>query len=148
MPRIRVRTVVDAPIRAVWAELEQIEHHVEWMHDAVAIRLLTDQTRGVGTRFECETKVGPLRTTDVMTITRWSPPRTMGVDHVGVIRGTGRFDLRRVRGGRTRITWTERLRFPPWLGGPVAATVAAPVLRRIWRRNLDALAARLAVTPR
>jgi hypothetical protein len=39
----------------------------------------------------------------------------------------------------TRVTWDERLRFPWWLGGPVAGLVAAPVLRRVWRGNLRRL---------
>jgi hypothetical protein len=107
------------------------------MHDAEAIRFLTEQRRGVGTRFECDTRVGPIRLTDVMEVTEWRPRRAMGIRHVGVVTGTGRFRLRRLPGGRTRFTWTERLHFPWWLGGPIGATIGANlVLAPIWRRNL------------
>ena len=39
---------IPEPPGAVWAELERIEDHTEWMADAVAIDFLTDQRRGVG----------------------------------------------------------------------------------------------------
>ena len=57
----------------VWEVVEPIEHHVEWMHDAVAIRFQSDQHRGVGTRFLCDTKVGPIKLVDRMEITEWVP---------------------------------------------------------------------------
>jgi hypothetical protein len=106
------------------------------MADAVAIRFTSRRQHGAGTTFDCDTKIGPFRLTDRMEITEWRPRRVMGVRHVGLVTGTGRFTLRRRRGGRTRFRWDERLSFPWYLGGPVGAAVAAPVLRRIWRRNL------------
>ena len=69
----------------------------------------------------------------------------MGIRHVGVVTGTGRFTLGRARGRGTRFTWTEDLRFPWWLGGPVAGLVGRPVLRRVWRRNLRNLRRQLEV---
>ena len=141
MARIKVSTVIDAPRRDVWAAIEDVGTHVEWMADAVAIRFTSRKHRGEGTTFECDTRVGPLRLTDVMEITEWRPRRAMGVRHTGVVSGEGRFTLRRTRKGGTRFTWQERLRFPWWLGGPIGAAVAAPVLRRIWRRNLANLRA-------
>ena len=143
MARIRTRIDIDAPPAVVWRAIEDIESHVEWMDDAVAIRLISRRHRGVGTTFECDTKVGPLRLTDRMEITEWKPRRSMGVSHVGLVSGAGRFTLRRRRGGRTRFGWDERLSFPWFLGGPVGATAAAPILKRIWRRNLANLKARV-----
>ena len=144
MPRIRVQTTIDAPPRAVWGRLADIADHVSWMADAAAIRFLGERRSGVGTTFECETRVGPLRTRDVMEVTEWRERQSMGVRHRGLITGTGRFRLRRARRGRTRLTWDEDLRFPWWLGGPLGATVASPVLRAVWRGNLRRFAARVA----
>ena len=141
--RIRVSTVIDAPPGRVWTAVRDIASHVGWMHDAVAIRFTSPSREGVGTTFDCDTKVGPLRLTDRMEVTEWDEGRTMGIRHVGVVTGTGRFTLRRVRRGRTRFTWDERLVFPWWMGGRPASMAAAPVLRWIWRRNLADLKRRV-----
>jgi len=134
--RIRVGTMLDAAPEVVWRDVARIATHPEWMADAVGLRFLTERTSGVGTRFECDTKVGPFRLTDVMEITEWVPGRAIGVRHTGLVRGTGRFTLTPARGGRTRFRWRERLRFPLWLGGPLGALVAKPVLTRVWRRSM------------
>lgn len=142
MARLRVRTVLDAPPEVVWRDLQDIGSHAQWMEDAVAIRFASDQTSGVGTRFDCDTKIGPFRLTDQMEITEWSPGKAMGVQHTGLVAGTGRFTLKKAWGGRTVFQWRETLRFPLWMGGPVGALVAKPVLRWVWRRNLRNLAQR------
>lgn len=143
MARIHVETVIDASPGEVWASLEDVATHVEWMADAEAIRFLGPSRSGVGTRFECDTKVGPLRLTDVMEITEWEPGATMGVRHAGLVTGTGRFTLADAGAGRTRFTWAEELRFPWWMGGPVGGAVGKPLLRRIWVGNLRRLKARV-----
>lgn len=145
MSHISVSIELAATPAAVWSVVADVGSHVEWMADAAEIRFTTDQRSGVGTTFDCETRVGPLRTTDRMEITTWSPAREMGVRHVGLVRGEGAFRLFPLDGGaRTLFDWTEELRFPWYLGGPVAAAAAAPVLRIIWLRNLRALRTRLA----
>jgi carbon monoxide dehydrogenase subunit G len=136
--RIRVGITIDAPPAEVWRVLEPIERHVDWMADAESIRFTGAQTRGVGTSFDCVTRIGPLRTTDRMIISEWKPGRAMGIEHRGVVRGQGRFTLRRRRAG-TRFTWREQLQFPWWMGGPVGALAAKPILRAVWRRNLRRL---------
>ena len=143
MARIRVSTVIDATPAGVWSAIDDIATHVHWMEDATAIRFRGTKRQGVGTVFECDTKVGPLTLLDVMEITDWQPRRRMGVRHVGLVTGSGAFTLRPAKGGRTRFTWRERLVFPWWLGGPVGAAVGSEVLRLIWRRNLRNLKGRV-----
>jgi uncharacterized protein YndB with AHSA1/START domain len=140
--KVEVSTVLAAPPETVWSVIEPIETHTEWMADAVRITFTTERRRGVGTAFDCLTRVGPFRTVDRMVVTEWEPGRAMGIEHRGLFRGAGRFTLDPVgHGGEaTLFTWTEHVVFPWWLGGPAGALVATPVLRRIWRENLDRLA--------
>ena len=128
----------------MWAAIEDIRTHVEWMAEAEAIRFTSSRRKGVGTTFDCDTRVGPLRTTDRMEITAWRPGRVMGIRHVGAVTGEGRFLLRRRLRGGTRFTWEERLVFPWWMGGPLGALVGGHVvLRLVWRRNLRNLKDRI-----
>jgi len=139
MATIRVGTVIDATPDKVWAVVENVADHVDWMHDAVAIRFTTPTTSGVGTTFDCDTKVGPFRLTDKMEITEWIPQQVMGVRHVGVVTGTGKFTLTPHLGGTT-FTWAEELIFPWWLGGKLGEIVGAKlVMGFIWKRNLREL---------
>ena len=122
----------------LWEELRHIDHHVQWMTDAISIEFLGDQREGVNTSFRCVTKVGPLVTDDLMTITQWDDDSVMGVTHRGLITGNGTFTLKK-QGDGTEITWRERLEFPWWMLGPLGAYAAKPVLRGIWSKNLRAL---------
>jgi uncharacterized protein YndB with AHSA1/START domain len=134
--RINVSTTIDAPPEAVWAAIDDVRTHPQWMQDAVSVVVTSDRQQGVGTTFDCQTKVGPFRLLDRMEITEWTAGQVMGVRHVGLVAGTGRFTLEGVQRGRTRFTWCEQLQFPWWMGGPLVATAGKPVLLRIWARNL------------
>jgi len=140
---VAVSIAVGVPRPTVWAELERIEDHVEWMRDAAAIRFVGDRRRGVGTTFECDTRVGPIRLTDVMEITDWEPGSRMAVTHRGLVAGSGHFYLEDGPGTATTIRWEERLRFPWWLGRTIGAWVARPVLAALWRGNLRRLRTRV-----
>ncbi|MGZ4679165.1 MAG: SRPBCC family protein, partial [Ilumatobacteraceae bacterium] len=93
-------TEIAATAQQVWDVVEKVEDHVEWMHDAVAIRFQTEAHRGVGTAFLCDTKVGPVKLVDHMEITEWTPASVMGVRHVGLVTGSGRFTLTPIDLGR------------------------------------------------
>ena len=146
MVTIRISTSVPAAPSVVWEDLRRIERHVEWMSDAESIRFLTDDTEGVGTRFECVTRLGPLRLIDRMEVTDWRDGVVMGIRHHGVVSGVGQFRLTPLTtpGGEahTRFEWNETLRFPWWMGGPIGAVVARPVLSAVWARNLRRFVAR------
>jgi hypothetical protein len=142
MSVLKVSTLIDAPRSEVWNDLSDLSSHVEWMRDARSITFVTDSTSGVGTAFDCETRVGPFRLNDRMEITRWDEGTAIGVRHVGLVTGEGVISLHRRRRGRTRVVWRERLRFPWWMGGPVGAWLATPVLWAVWRSSMRTLAER------
>jgi hypothetical protein len=133
---VRCAHVVAAPREVTWAALADIASHVTWMADAETITFTSEQRTGVGTTFECRTKIGPLVTVDKMTVTEWVDGSRMGVAHTGIVTGTGVFELAEETAETTKIMWTEDLRFPIFLGGVVGAFVAKPVLRRVWWGNL------------
>ena len=146
--KIHVGVHIAASPADVWYAIQDVESHTEWMRDAVAIRFLGHQRQGAGTRFVCDTKIGPFSLSDVMEITEWSPGQRMGVRHSGLVAGEGAFTLVKVEGGEaesdeqdastahTYFQWEEKLRFPWRLGGPVTALAAWPVLRSMWKGNL------------
>lgn len=139
MDPIQVSIDINASPAAVWDYVEDIATHPEWMRDAVAIRFTSPTTSGVGTTFDCDTRIGPFRLTDRMEVTEWRAGEAMAIRHTGVVTGVGRFTLAPASGGGTHFVWTEELRFPWWQGGRVTALLARPVLRRVWQRNLQGL---------
>jgi uncharacterized protein YndB with AHSA1/START domain len=140
MVRIIQYVDIDAPLASVWRAASDLATHDRWMADAESIVFLSEARSGPGTVMQVRTVVGPFRTTDIMEVTEWDEGKAIGVRHEGLVTGEGRFTLAPMAGG-TRFTWTEVLTFPWWLGGPVTALFARPVLGSIWRRNLRGLKA-------
>lgn len=138
MARVTVSAFYPVSPGELWEELRHIDRHVTWMNDAVSITFLSDQREGVGTSFRCRTKVGPFVTEDVMTIDRWEEGEAMGVTHRGLVAGEGVFRLTAEANG-TRMTWSEKLLFPWFALGPIGSTVASPILRALWKKNLENL---------
>ena len=97
--KIYVGVHIAASPADVWYAIQDVESHTEWMRDAVAIRFLGHQRQGAGTRFVCDTKIGPFSLSDVMEITEWSPGQRMGVRHSGLVAGEGAFTLVKVESG-------------------------------------------------
>ena len=140
MTAITVTALIARAPQVVWADVRDITRHVQWMADAESITITSASTEGIGTTFDCLTKVGPFTTVDKMEIVSWDEGWAMGVRHVGLVTGTGEFRLTHNGDGTTLFTWSERLAFPWWMGGPIGGFLGGRlVLSWIWRRNLDRL---------
>jgi hypothetical protein len=140
---IEIAISIPAAVDEVWEELSAIERHVDWMADAASLSFHGDQRRGAGTSFSCVTKIGPLRTTDEMTIDLWEECHRIGVTHRGAVTGSGVFELRSYGHTSTELVWREQLRFPWWLGGSLGELISRPVLHAVWRGNLKRLRSRV-----
>lgn len=139
MATIRISRHLESSREAAWRKLADLNSHPEWMKDALDIEFITDQTSGLGTKMRVPTRVGPFRTEDVIEVTDWVEGHSIKVEHKGLVSGTGEFEILE-DGSRSVIVWSEDLSFPWWLGGPVTAWLAAPILRRIWKGNLNRFA--------
>ena len=126
---------IRAPLEFVWARLSDLSSHAEWMSDAASISFVTEQRRGEGVRMRVPTRVGLFRITDLMEIDEWIERNRIGIRHVGPIGGRGRFEVSD-HPPRCRLTWTEHLRFPWYLGGVLVEWASRPILRRVFRANL------------
>tara|TARA_Y100000741_G_scaffold299402_1_gene240557 strand:+ start:262 stop:705 length:444 start_codon:yes stop_codon:yes gene_type:complete len=139
MATINVSIEISATPKEVWDVVKDISDHVNWMKDAERIDFLTEKQSGVGTMFDCATKVGPFRLKDKMEITEWVDEKSMGVSHAGLVTGTGRFSLKETASNGTLFAWEETLYFPFWMGGPLRNPVGTRILSLIWRKNLKLL---------
>jgi len=139
VPRIKIEVRIRAPLQLVWEMVADIRTHTEWMVDAESITVTSDCSSGVGTTFDCVTKIGPFRTIDHMEITEWIEERVMGVAHRGLVSGSGRFTLQEAGPSDTNFSWEETLTFPWWIGGRLTSIGYTPVLKAIWRGNLRRL---------
>jgi len=138
MARVAVSRDLSVPHDRVWEALADLRAHTGWMRDARSIEFTSERTRGEGTRMEVLTVIGPLRTTDIMEVVGWDEGHSIEVRHEGLITGTGTLRVEGVGNG-SKVIWDETLEFPWWLGGPVAAWLAGPVLTAVWRGNLRRL---------
>ena len=97
------------------------------MLDALSVEVLTDGPLRVGTRMRVPTRIGFLRTTDLMEVTAFEPPERWAVVHRGLVTGEGTFTLHESDGGeRTRVDWDERLAAPLGRIGRVGMTLLRP----------------------
>tara|TARA_Y100001970_G_scaffold63287_1_gene81046 strand:+ start:158 stop:592 length:435 start_codon:yes stop_codon:yes gene_type:complete len=136
---INVYTTINSPLKIVWNEVSKLENHTNWMHDAVKIDFLSENNRGLGVKMKVLTKVGPIRLYDYMTVTEWVEEESIGVDHIGIVKGKGRFKLEKIDDNKTLFIWEETLKFPIYLGSIVGEFFGAPFLKLIWKRNLKNL---------
>lgn len=141
--RLEVERHSAAPRAVVWDLLTQWERQPEWMLDAKDVEVLTPTREGVGVTIRCPTNLLGITVQDVMRVTRWRAERELAVVHLGrVITGSGAFLLDDAPDGGTRIRWWEQVD-PPLgaVGEWGASALALPILRRVFGRSLERLAA-------
>ncbi|MBT8199750.1 MAG: SRPBCC family protein [Acidimicrobiia bacterium] len=137
--QVSVSVPLQVSIGEAWEKLSDLEDHVNWMADAERIDFEGELRSGPGVTMHVLTRIGPFSTTDVIKVVEWEPPRLIRVDHTGLFTGHGAFHLAPMGDSATLFTWEEEILFPWYLGGPIGAGFAKPVLTLVWKRNLSRL---------
>lgn len=124
---------INKPVDEVWQSLVDWKSQSKWMlQTKVWSELDQDRTvkNGKGVLIFAFTGIFPklypklkLGILDTMEVTNWKPPHLCEVMHIGrIIRGTGKFELKKVRGG-TIFYWQEEI-----IAQPLVLLFAKPAL--------------------
>jgi carbon monoxide dehydrogenase subunit G len=129
---------LDGPPELVWELLTDWERQTEWMLEMSEVVVTSRAREGVGVEAKATVSVGGIKTTDIVRVDVWEPPRHLGLRHEGWVRGRG--DIRLApRPGGTHLDWTEQL-YPPWgVLGAIGLRLFRPMLARTFRRDLAIL---------
>jgi polyketide cyclase/dehydrase/lipid transport protein len=141
--RVGAEVILPAGPEAAWGTLVQWEEQPAWMVDAASVRVVSADREGVGARIAARTRIFGLPiVTDTLEVVEWDPPRRLVLVRRGFVRGSGTWELEPAPGGST-FRWTEDIRVPVPVLGELALLAYRPILRRLMRRSLENLVARL-----
>jgi uncharacterized membrane protein len=135
---ITVGIDIDSPPDAVWPHLVDWENLPTWMREARDVRVVGALREGVGVEAEAQVRIAGLRSRDRVRVTRWEPPAILELAHLGWVKGSGYMELSPLDRG-THVFWREEL-VPPWgILGAIGLRLLAPLMRRIFARDLRLL---------
>lgn len=146
MSAVVVEEIVDRPIGAVWQVVSDVAGH--------RLPLTTVHTDpgppGVGWRFRGITALGPVKFTDAMVVTRWSPPSESTPDRAeyAVVKtgrplsGWAEVALEAVTASSTRVVWREEIVLHPHALGRLVAPLTDRAVQAMFRRAVAEMLAR------
>ncbi|MGH2809292.1 MAG: SRPBCC family protein [Actinomycetota bacterium] len=129
---------IAAPPEIVWPYLVDWENLSRWMKEGSGFEVTSQHREGVGVTAVAKIRIAGIVTQDPVRVTRWTPPTTLEIEHLGWVGGAGLMTCSAQAPG-THLAWRETLR-PPW--GPIGALGLRPfkpLMRRVFARDLRLL---------
>jgi uncharacterized protein YndB with AHSA1/START domain len=137
---VSIITTIDIarPPEAVWPYLVDWERLDRWMREARDFRVVGAQREGVGVEAEATIRIAGITTHDRVRVIKWEPPVALEIAHLGWVKGTGYMELGPSDEG-CHLFWREEL-YPPMRPlGRLGLRLFAPIMKRIFQRDLDLL---------
>jgi uncharacterized membrane protein len=131
---------IGAPLETVWGLISDTDRALSYMSGITRWERMPDSPRGLGARYRMLMQVGSAQVGGLIEVVEWDPPREMAWTSVTGVDQRGRFRLRAVPGGRTRVE--IRLAYGVAGSGPagwLAERIAAPIVAGHLRRTLQQL---------
>lgn len=138
--RLNESTIVTAPPRMIWDYVTNPDNVLHFMSGVTRWEVAGEQRIGRGARYRMLIQVGSAEVGGLIEVVEFDEPRDMAWSSVTGVDQRGRWRLRELAPGRTRV----ELRFAygvagSGLAGWLAEKVAAPGLARHMRRSLTEL---------
>ncbi len=138
--RIERAIEVETPRERVWDYVTDPANYLEFMHAATRWEVAGAIERGLGARYRVLLHIGSADVGGLIEVVEWSPPGDMAWSSVTGVDQRGRWRLRELPGGGTRVSF--RFAYGVAGGGVwglIAERVAARWLRADFRRTLQNL---------
>jgi uncharacterized membrane protein len=135
--RIEQKVTVDAPRQLVWEYVTEPANYPVFIDGLTRWDVAGDRHKGLGARYRMLIKVGAADVGGLIEIVEWQPEGDMAWSSVTGVDQRGRWRLRDLGDGRTRVTF--RFQYGVAGGGIpaiVAERVAAISLKRRFRLSL------------
>ena len=138
--RLNESTIVSASPRLIWDYIADPGNTLHYMSGVTRWEVVGEQRSGLGARYRMLIQVGSAEVGGLIEIVEFSEERDMAWSSVTGVDQRGRWRLREVGGGRTKVEF----RFAYGVAGAgitgyISERVAAPSVRRNVRRSLQQL---------
>jgi uncharacterized membrane protein len=138
--RVAGQVHVSAPPESVWAIISDPERMLGFMSGVTRWEVQSEEPTGLGARYRMLFRVGSAEVGGLVEVVEFAAPRDFAWTSVTGVDQRGRWRLREVSNGRTRVEL--RLAYGvagSGLSGWIAERVAAPILTGHIRRSLRQL---------
>jgi uncharacterized membrane protein len=138
--RVNARTHVAAPIEKVWSVVSDPERALTFFSGVTRWEVVSDKPTGLGARYRMLFRIGSAEVGGLIEVVEWDEPCEMAWTSVTGVDQRGRYRLREVDGGFTRVEL--RLAYGvagSGLSGWIAERIAAPTVGGHLRRTLQQL---------
>jgi len=138
--RLNESIVVSAPPKLVWEQIAEPSNYLHFMSGITRWEVEGERRQGIGARYRMLIRVGSAEVGGLIEVVEWAPERDLAWTSVLGVDQRGRWRLRELPDGRTRV----ELRYSYGVAGAglfgwIAERVAAPSLGANLRRSLQRL---------
>src|SRR4029077_1726285 len=135
--RIEQKITVDAPRRLVWDYVTEPANYPVFIEGLTRWEIAGELPKGLGARYRMLVRVGAADVGGLIEIVEWQPESDMAWSSVTGVAQRGRWRLRELAAGRTRVTFRFAYGVAGGgLTGLIAERVAAPGLSRRFHQSL------------
>jgi carbon monoxide dehydrogenase subunit G len=101
--RATAQTVISAPIETVWSFVSDPEQALSFMSGVTRWEVESEQSDGLGARYRMLLRVGSAEVGGLIEVVEWDPPRELAWTSITGVDQRGRWRLRPISEGRTRV---------------------------------------------
>ena len=139
MARVHASITIDRPVADVFAYVDDYRNATSFTADLLSWEPITQQTDGVGARFEVAMRMGPSTQRATIEITGWRRNSLIAWDPVAGFDSGGSYTFKKRGASRTEVTFDVWFNPPGGVAGRMLGRVIEPIARQDARKSVENL---------